>query len=88
VDDLSTGFAGAVPPVAILHQVGIEDQEALSRLLAAKRFDAVFHFVAKASVPESVINVGLFLTLIPLVGSRYWRRFAGTGFGTLYFLPA
>jgi UDP-glucose 4-epimerase len=60
VDHLSTGFADAVPPAAILHQIGIEDQAALSRVLAAKPFDAVFHFAAKASVPESVINPGSF----------------------------
>jgi len=60
VDDLSTGFADAVPPAAILHQISIDDQEALSKILAAKRFDAVFHFAAKASVPESVINPGPF----------------------------
>jgi len=63
VDDLSTGFADAVPPGAILHQVGIEDKGALSRVLAAKRFDAVFHFAAKASVPESVINPGPFFDI-------------------------
>ncbi len=60
VDDLSTGFADAVPPGAILHQIGIEDQKALSRVLEGKRFDAVFHFAAKASVPESVVNPGPF----------------------------
>jgi len=60
VDDLSTGFADAVPPGAVLHQVRIDDQEALSRVLAAKRFDAVFHFAAKASVSKSVLNPGPF----------------------------
>lgn len=60
VDDLSTGFADAVPVGAVLHAFGIEDREALSRVLAGGRFDTVFHFAAKASVPESVVNPGPF----------------------------
>lgn len=62
VDDLSTGFADSVPPAAVLHEFGIEDQDALSRVLVARRFDAVFHFAAKALIPESVINPGPFFT--------------------------
>lgn len=60
VDDLSTGFADGVPPGAVLHQFGIEDRDALSKVLAADRFDAVFHFAAKALIPESVVNPGPF----------------------------
>jgi UDP-glucose 4-epimerase len=60
VDDLSTGFANAVPRGVTLHTIGIEDRQALSQILARKRFDMVFHFAAKASVPESVVNPGPF----------------------------
>jgi UDP-glucose 4-epimerase len=60
VDDLSTGFADAVPAGAVLHTIGIEDRDALSGVLTAGRFDTVFHFAAKASVPESVVNPGPF----------------------------
>ncbi len=60
VDDLSTGYADAVPLGAVFHQLDIGDREALSNLLVAKRFDGVFHFAAKALIPESVTNPGVF----------------------------
>ncbi len=60
VDDLSTGHANAVPFGAGFHQFDIGDREALSNLLAAKRFGVVFHFAAKALIPESVTNPGVF----------------------------
>jgi UDP-glucose 4-epimerase len=60
VDDLSTGFADAVPQGAVLHQVSIADQASMSAILKDHRFDAVFHFAAKALIPESVTNPGVF----------------------------
>ncbi len=60
VDDLSTGYADAVPAGAVLHRMDIGDREKLSRLLGSKKFDVVFHFAAKALVPESVVNPGIF----------------------------
>ncbi|HXY08566.1 MAG TPA: UDP-glucose 4-epimerase GalE [Terriglobales bacterium] len=60
VDDLSTGHAKAVPEGAKLHQLDIQDRIALAVVLAADRFDAVFHFAAKALIPESVTNPGMF----------------------------
>ncbi|MFZ0773640.1 MAG: UDP-glucose 4-epimerase GalE [Candidatus Sulfotelmatobacter sp.] len=60
VDDLSTGHAAAVPQAAVLHQLDIGNRAAMARVLAAERFDAVFHFAAKALIPESVSNPGLF----------------------------
>jgi UDP-glucose 4-epimerase len=60
VDDLSTGFADAVPEGAVFHKVSIEDKAALSAILARRRFEAVFHFAAKALIPESVANPGAF----------------------------
>src|SRR5215472_16329946 len=60
VDDLSSGFAEAVPQGALLHQVDIGDRKALSRVLNGQHFDSVFHFAAKALIPESVVNPGAF----------------------------
>lgn len=60
VDDLSTGFADAVPQKAMLHRVSIADAEGLSAILAHRRIDTVFHFAAKALIPESVTNPGIF----------------------------
>lgn len=59
-DDLSTGYADAVPIGATLHRFDIGDRAALSTLLRAKKFDVVFHFAAKALIPESVTNPGPF----------------------------
>jgi UDP-glucose 4-epimerase len=60
VDDFSTGHAEAVSEGATLHQLDIGNRSGLSRVLAAVPFDAVFHFAAKALIPESVSNPGLF----------------------------
>src|SRR5512137_2418947 len=60
VDDLSTGFRDAVPAGADFFQLDIGDCAALGSLAAGKRFDAVFHFAAKALIPESVRNPGVF----------------------------
>src|SRR5438132_1633948 len=60
VDDLSTGHARAVPQGALLQQLNIGDRYALAAVLAADRFDAVFHFAAKALIAESVTNPGIF----------------------------
>lgn len=60
VDNLSTGFRDAVPPGTLFYQADIADAAALRPLLANTKFDAVFHFAAKALVPESVVNPGIF----------------------------
>lgn len=60
VDDLSAGCLEAVPQGAAVHQFDIGDRAALERVLAHKKFDAVFHFAAKALIPESVTNPGSF----------------------------
>jgi UDP-glucose 4-epimerase len=60
VDDLSTGHAEAVPAGATLHRLDIGDVAGLSSLLDETKFDVVFHFAARALIPESVINPGAF----------------------------
>lgn len=60
IDDLSTGHAAAVPQGAIFHQVDIGNQLEIAKVLKTNRFDAVFHFAAKALVAESVSNPGIF----------------------------
>jgi UDP-glucose 4-epimerase len=60
VDDLSTGHRHAVPNDAEFHQVDIGNKEAMRQVLASKQFDAVFHFAAKALIPESVTNPAAF----------------------------
>ena len=60
VDDLSTGHAGAVPDGVTLERFDIDDRHALTKLLTTMKFEAVFHFAAKALISESVTNPGLF----------------------------
>jgi UDP-glucose 4-epimerase len=60
VDDLSTGCRDAVASGAAFFQMDIGDQSAMQSLVSNIRFDAVFHFAAKALIPESVSNPGTF----------------------------
>ncbi|HEX5432880.1 MAG TPA: UDP-glucose 4-epimerase GalE, partial [Candidatus Angelobacter sp.] len=60
VDDLSTGFRDAVPPGAEFAKLDVGDVAGVHALAVQKRFDAIFHFAAKALIPESVTNPGVF----------------------------
>jgi UDP-glucose 4-epimerase len=59
VDDLSTGYAHNVPE-GRLHQVRLQNAEALAAVFARKRFDAVIHFAASIAVGESVREPALY----------------------------
>ncbi len=95
VDDLSTGFADAVPAGAALHRFAIGDAGSLSRLLAANRIDVVFHFAAKASVPQSVINPGPFfdvnvaegISLVETLRKHGIRNFVFSSSAAVYGTP-
>jgi len=95
VDDLSTGHAAAVPQGAVLHQVDIGNRAAMARVLAADRFDAVFHFAAKALIPESVANPGLFfdanvasgIALLEVVRAAGIRKFVFSSSAAVYGNP-
>ena len=54
VDNLSTGFAWAVPPEAKLVVGDFGDQALIARLIDEHQIDAIAHFAAKIVVPESV----------------------------------
>ena len=60
VDDLSTGFRDAVPQGAFFVKMDVGDANGVYEMAAFRRFDAVFHFAAKALIPESVTNPGIF----------------------------
>ena len=60
IDDLSTGHAVAVPEGAVLYKLDYGDRTGLTNVLRRHRVDAVFHFAAKALIPESVSNPGVF----------------------------
>lgn len=60
LDNLSTGHREAIPGGAAFSHLNIGDREGVRVLLRQGNFDAVFHFAAKATVPESVTNPGVF----------------------------
>ena len=60
VDDLSTGFEGALPKGARFYEADVGDRAILRRILSEHCIDVVFHFAAKALIPESVTEPGLF----------------------------
>jgi UDP-glucose 4-epimerase len=60
IDDLSTGFRDAVPDQAEFVRLDIGDHRGVESLARDARLDAVFHFAAKALIPESVRNPGVF----------------------------
>jgi UDP-glucose 4-epimerase len=63
LDDLSTGFAAAVPKDAVLIEGDIGDSGLLKAVMADEKVEAVMHFAAKTVVPESVADP-----------SPYWRN--------------
>jgi len=63
LDDLSTGFADAVPRPAVLVQGDIGDAALLKSVMADHKVQSVMHFAAKTVVPESVADP-----------SPYWRN--------------
>jgi UDP-glucose 4-epimerase len=69
VDDLSTGHRHAVPAGAEFHEIDIGDAASMRKLLASKPFEAVFHFAAKALIPESVTNPALFYRVNVVAGT-------------------
>ena len=56
VDNLSTGFAWAVPDGAKLVVGDFGDSELIARLIKEHAVDAIAHFAAKIVVPESVTD--------------------------------
>jgi UDP-glucose 4-epimerase len=95
VDDLSTGHAAAVPRGAVFHQLDSGDRAAMATVLAADHFDAVFHFAAKALIPESVANPGLFfdsnvasgIALLEAIRAAGIRRFVFSSSAAVYGNP-
>jgi UDP-glucose 4-epimerase len=56
VDNLSTGFAWAVPPAATLAIGDFGDSELVARLIDEYEVDSIAHFAAKIVVPDSVAD--------------------------------
>ena len=63
MDDLSTGHEAAVPEQARFHELDYGNRADIARLLRIEAIDVVFHFAAKALIPESVSDPGLFFDM-------------------------
>lgn len=95
VDDLSTGHRSSVPAGANFHKLDIGDREGLGHLLSSKQFDAVFHFAAKALIPESVTNPGAFfdinvarsLAMLEVLRKHQVREFVFSSTAAVYGNP-
>ncbi len=95
VDDLSAGHAAAVPQGAVLHQLDIADRTELAKVLEAGRFDTIFHFAAKALIPESVSNPGAFfdsnvasgIALLETLRAARIKRFVFSSSAAVYGNP-
>jgi UDP-glucose 4-epimerase len=95
VDNLSTGHAEAVPSGAELKLVDIGDRIAMSEVLAERPFDIVFHFAAKALIPDSVSNPGSFfdsnvasgIALLETLRSAGIKRFVFSSTAAVYGNP-
>lgn len=95
VDDLSTGHAAAVPEGAAFHQLDIGDRSELAGVLKNERFDTVFHFAAKALIPESISDPGSFfdanvasgIALLETVRAAGIKRFVFSSSAAVYGNP-
>src|SRR5260370_23256454 len=95
IDDLSTGHAEAVPSGASFHRIDIGDSLSLSDFLATNKIDAVFHFAAKALIPESVVNPGVFfdvnvargIAMLETLRNHGVRKFVFSSTAAVYGTP-
>lgn len=60
VDDLSSGFEDALPEGVTFYKSDVGDSLKVRQVLSLHAIDVVFHFAAKALIPESVSNPGIF----------------------------
>ena len=95
VDDLATGHRDSLSQGTPLHVIDVGDEKALSRIVAKKRFDAVFHFAAKALIPESVTNPGPFfdvnvargVSMLEVLRRHGIRSFVFSSTAAVYGIP-
>jgi UDP-glucose 4-epimerase len=95
VDDLSTGHADAVPAGIPLHRANIGNDGELSPIFERGKFDSVFHFAAKALIPESVTNPGVFfrtnvawgISLLETMRQHNIRNFVFSSTAAVYGSP-
>ena len=95
VDNLSTGFAWAVHPDAVLVRGDVGDQALILRLIAQHDIDAIIHFAGSIVVPDSVSDpLGYYLNntvksraLIAAAVLGGVRRFIFSSTAAVYGMP-
>ncbi len=99
VDDLSTGCKDAIPARVAFFKLDIGNCVAMQSLLSNISFDVVFHFAAKALIPESVTNPGMFfqqnvasgITMLEVLRAAGIKNFVFSSsaavYGTLEHVP-
>lgn len=95
VDDLSAGSREAVPSGAAFFKADIGNQNSMRSLLSNIRFDSVFHFAARALIPESVSNPGMFfqhnvasgITMLEALRAAGIRNFVFSSSAAVYGSP-
>ena len=60
IDDLSTGFRDAIPSGAEFLELDVGCRKGFADFLKSRSFDVAFHFAAKAQIPESMRDPGVF----------------------------
>jgi UDP-glucose 4-epimerase len=96
VDDLSTGHREAVPEEATFYGVNVGDKGSVLRIARDQRIDAVFHFAAKALIPESVtnpaaffqVNVSASLAMLDALREAGVKKFVFSSTAAVYGNPA
>lgn len=96
LDDLSTGFAWAVPKSATLVVGDAGDASRLASIIAEHRIDSIAHFAAKIVVPDSVADpLGYYLSntvkargLIEFAVRNRIRNFIFSSTAAVYGEPA
>src|SRR5690348_3910786 len=95
LDDLSKGHREAVPKGAAFYQFSVGDRAQLSALVKSRHFDSVFHFAAKALIPESVSNPGVFfdsnvsegIAMLETIRAAGIRKFVFSSSAAVYGTP-
>jgi UDP-glucose 4-epimerase len=85
VDNLSTGNHRAVPKGVVFYPSDIGDRDSISDILRHQHFDAVFHFAAKALIPESVSNPGVFFDQNVASGIAFLESLRAAGVNKFVF---
>ena len=85
VDDLSTGFAAAVPAGAVLIEGDVGDEGLIRTLVKDHGVDATMHFAAKTVVPESVADPEPYYATNTFKTAALLRALRAAGVGRLVF---